>query len=617
MRKIMLLSFAAFLILSGTTAVFSQTFPVYADGTIAYSNTTNLGTDYAITVVNTVKYARNGNALADAEFINLAGVGGSGWSNEVAIELRVDDKDIVWGQEWNANAFYSVVLPGTGLPLKFQFIDDYYADNGGSFSVTVTPVTTPTYGTIAPVAGSPQYPGATFDININVTGVQSLTGASGVLTFEPSKVTYDGYTVGNFLGTNILTPLVQPDQDLGTVAFSVVQMAGQGMSGDGTVITFHFQSNAAITPGTNAFFSLANMKSINPDGQTLTLMTPDLTIEFDGLIVWPGDTDRQNGVDQADAMYVGIFFGQTGPARADATTQWVGQLAQPWANPLATNADCNGDGVIDESDALVVGQNWHLTQQTALGKRSARKVASVVDSSSLSIEFDGDFLQGGKTLVTNIMVADSVTGLFGISFKIQYSEKMIINKVNYSDGILGNDILYVNGAYYLGLEGIGLTRKRPASGVNGVGRVVQVVFEIQHELDADSVLIYDINANDPNGDIIYFGSIEQEIPRITTDIAGVNFAPTGYALEQNYPNPFNPTTTISYQLPVNSDVELLIYNMTGQLVRTLVSTMQTAANHKVVWDGRSDAGQKVPSGMYVYTLRAGRFIAHKKLILMK
>jgi flagellar hook assembly protein FlgD len=90
-----------------------------------------------------------------------------------------------------------------------------------------------------------------------------------------------------------------------------------------------------------------------------------------------------------------------------------------------------------------------------------------------------------------------------------------------------------------------------------------------------------------------------------------------YQLEQNYPNPFNPSTTISFQLPVVSEVKLAIYNSNGQLVRALHSGEMAAGRHRVVWDGRDNRGQRVASGVYLYALKAGSFVAQRKLLLMK
>ena len=93
---------------------------------------------------------------------------------------------------------------------------------------------------------------------------------------------------------------------------------------------------------------------------------------------------------------------------------------------------------------------------------------------------------------------------------------------------------------------------------------------------------------------------------------------TGFSLYANYPNPFNPTTTISYRLPARSRVELAIYNLLGQQIRTLVNADQPVGEHQVQWDGRNDAGKQVSSGIYFYQLKAGNsFLETKKMVLLR
>jgi hypothetical protein len=93
--------------------------------------------------------------------------------------------------------------------------------------------------------------------------------------------------------------------------------------------------------------------------------------------------------------------------------------------------------------------------------------------------------------------------------------------------------------------------------------------------------------------------------------------PTAYALEQNYPNPFNPETTIKYQLPGASHVRLSVYTALGQEIRLLVDYSQPAAYHQVVWDGRDNAGNLMPSGVYFYRLVTDKYTAMKKMVMMK
>lgn len=80
--------------------------------------------------------------------------------------------------------------------------------------------------------------------------------------------------------------------------------------------------------------------------------------------------------------------------------------------------------------------------------------------------------------------------------------------------------------------------------------------------------------------------------------------PTAFKLAQNYPNPFNPSTMIKYELPQAGEVQLTIYDLNGQRVRTLVQQQQPAGQYEVIWDGRNEEGEAVASGLYNYQLRA-------------
>jgi hypothetical protein len=93
--------------------------------------------------------------------------------------------------------------------------------------------------------------------------------------------------------------------------------------------------------------------------------------------------------------------------------------------------------------------------------------------------------------------------------------------------------------------------------------------------------------------------------------------PFKLALSQNTPNPFGKATQIRYQLPDQTRVSLKIYNVAGQLVRTLVSSFQPAGEHAVQWDGRDDRKQTMSAGVYLYRLEAGQQRLTRKLVMLK
>jgi hypothetical protein len=93
--------------------------------------------------------------------------------------------------------------------------------------------------------------------------------------------------------------------------------------------------------------------------------------------------------------------------------------------------------------------------------------------------------------------------------------------------------------------------------------------------------------------------------------------PESFSLSQNYPNPFNPETSIRYALPQDAKVRLVIYNVLGQKVNTLVDEHQPAGYRTVWWDGKDEGGSQVASGVYFYRLEADKFSEVKKMLMVK
>jgi len=111
----------------------------------------------------------------------------------------------------------------------------------------------------------------------------------------------------------------------------------------------------------------------------------------------------------------------------------------------------------------------------------------------------------------------------------------------------------------------------------------------------------------PSGEAESYGPIEVR----------VNAVPTVYAAYQSYPNPFNPVCTIRYDIPRPSKVSLRVFDVGGSVVRTLVDSWREPGVYRDVWDGKSDDGRELPSGVYFYSLKAGDFAATRKMVLLK
>ena len=90
------------------------------------------------------------------------------------------------------------------------------------------------------------------------------------------------------------------------------------------------------------------------------------------------------------------------------------------------------------------------------------------------------------------------------------------------------------------------------------------------------------------------------------------------SLLSNYPNPFNPSTIISFDIPNKSNIEVIIYNIKGQKVKTLIKDSYFRGQYKVIWNGEDDNGTRVSSGVYFYMLKVnGKLNSVKKMLLLK
>lgn len=159
------------------------------------------------------------------------------------------------------------------------------------------------------------------------------------------------------------------------------------------------------------------------------------------------------------------------------------------------------------------------------------------------------------------------------------------------------------------------------------GRVSDLIFG---DGTTDEYKTYNFADGDlPQVDVLYYYLKQIDLDGTVTrsDVIEVFVSPTAVeqrvlptvtTLLQNYPNPFNPETNISFDLSEEAVVSLTIYDLTGQVIRTLVNNQSMALGHyDIVWNGQNEAGAKVGSGVYFYQLNAGNYIAKKKMTLLQ
>jgi hypothetical protein len=162
--------------------------------------------------------------------------------------------------------------------------------------------------------------------------------------------------------------------------------------------------------------------------------------------------------------------------------------------------------------------------------------------------------------------------------------------------------------------------KNPGNGTYWASRA-----DCQWELAGSQNFLYTPSVTDWYGLVVFanrynvFGSYT--IRFTPTGLTGTDtppVTPERYALYQNAPNPFNPSTLIRFDVPADGgNLNLKVYDVRGQLIRTLVDSPQSAGEKSISWDGRNDAGTLVPSGVYFYRLETEGFSETRKMLLMK
>ena len=228
-------------------------------------------------------------------------------------------------------------------------------------------------------------------------------------------------------------------------------------------------------------------------------------------------------------------------------------------------------------------------------------------SARLQLVAAGETPRVGEEFGVDLRLTDLVA-VQGYGFQVRYpaGEFEFVRVLSQGDGLgegaLGRPFVVVQkpGEVVVGAHGRPLAAEEIA---------LSLVFRASREIEEGRVAIVDAQLRDVRSRL--------NGPALPAPLQ-VQTLPSAYGLQANWPNPFNPETTIRYQLPRVADVELEIYNTSGQRVRTLVDGRLNAGRYEVRWNGLDDQGRPLASGLYFYRLQAGsEFQQIRKMLLVK
>ena len=277
-------------------------------------------------------------------------------------------------------------------------------------------------------------------------------------------------------------------------------------------------------------------------------------------------------------------------------------------------ADIDEDGIVDFPDFIQFASAFG---RVAVAPAATKPVVvparpGVNDNAELSLNLGSDRVLVGETVTVDVSLAN-VKALQGYGLVLTYDA----TKFEYVGAAAAEEDLLTSagGETPLFLEQAEAGRVTIANAIvnggtpSGGGMVATLTFKVLNEFeDKTRFEIAEGVVFDPN-------QLTNQV--VTLGALTVESTPTDFALLQNYPNPFNPETTIKYNLAEGANVQLRIYNIVGQVVRTLVAERQSAGRYQMRWNGTDDRGMTVSSGIYFYHISAGKFQDQRRLMLLK
>ena len=377
------------------------------------------------------------------------------------------------------------------------------------------------------------------------------------------------------------------------------------VTGSGVLAEIDFVVDSSVIDGEPYRFDVEILSSQDGGGCEVALQTAPFSTTGDGMLVWPGDTNANGLVELTDVLVLGVYWEMNGPARPGPEDQllWAPHLAKRFQILDATHADGDGGGLIDERDIIPIGLNWGKNQSDAVVAKQLAK-SGALPNGRVSFEIEKN-AESERYTLTLKYAPENAAAIAGATFKVHFPQDRL-------------EILSVKHGDFWQTKPLQI--EKITDGVASVGQMLPGTQQLQ-EFGGALIEIHFSSQTTPEPSWFELSNLALVAPDGAVNEPGVATSvndrlethPEAFQLYAAYPNPFNPQTTIRFSLAAESRVNLSVFNLHGQRVRTLLNERRAPGDYYVLFDASG-----LPSGAYFYTLDVdGRSKETKRLVLLK
>jgi len=475
----------------------------------------------------------------------------------------------------------------------------------------------------------------TITVNIGINSGSNLFSVYAKLHYDHTLLHFLNYTEEGFLGeTNVIaTPPVLTD---GVIDFGVTKTSGQpGTNGSGAFYTFrfvlrnlplHVPFSSTSPEETYTQFSLTDITVYDATGlqRQMDNPHPERTILRYRVPVWPGDLNNDNKVNVADILPIGYFYNLTGPARPNASLQWVGQPARLWgfdrsqnnSSAFRTFADGNGNGLIDLADQSAIGFN--LGQQHGLPVVPDPTV--MVENRALSAHMTVDIAptELDSTLLPTMLsipIAMSNTsfgnGLYGLAFDILFDPAKVelsTIELDFANSVFGqHNVDYIRILDLHPEDGrlsIGMTRYNTTA-IDIYGQLLTLNLQLRAQAQTGFFVLraVPLAANDIDGLSIEMASGRDSVYLHTVVPNGLG-NPTNLPHFRMYPNPANDIVQLN---GLDGSDRLMIFDAAGRCI----------VNSVINSDRITLSTNTLHSGLYIVEAHGDGRVVRERLVIQR